>query len=96
MKGSLLMKNFMQKILSIVPILFVLLFLNKVDAQKVQPNRWFINANGGISVFYGDVKRYDYIPDWESQAKYKPCIVPVWGKKFQKYLVCELSSSMVI
>ena len=84
MKGSLLMKNFMQKILSIVPILFVLLFLNKVDAQKVQPNRWFINANGGISVFYGDVKRYDYIPDWESPSEIQAMYSASLGKEISK------------
>jgi len=84
MKGSLLMKSFKQKLLSIIPILFILLFLNKVDAQRIQPNRWFINANGGISIFFGDVKRYDYIPDWESPIEIQPMFSANVGKEISK------------
>jgi len=78
------MKSFKQKLLSIGTILFVLLLLNKVDAQRVQPNRWFVNANGGVSVFYGDVKRYDYIPDWESPSEIQPMFSANLGKEISK------------
>lgn len=55
-------------------VVSIVLFFSSLDvrAQRIKPNRWFISADGGISVFFGDVKRYDYIPDMESPSEIQP------------------------
>ncbi len=44
----------------------------KTSAQKIKPNRWFISAEGGITVFFGDIKRYDYVPDHKFPIEIQP------------------------
>ena len=55
-------------------ILIALFFLIVVEseAQKIKPNRRFISAEGGVTIFYGDIKRYDYIPDHQSPSEIQP------------------------
>lgn len=43
-----------------------------VTAQSIKPNRWLVSVDGGVSVFFGDVKRYEYLPDHESPSEIKP------------------------
>ena len=58
-----------------------ILIANQTQAQRVQPNRWFLSADGGISVFFGDVKRYEYIPDYESPSEIQPMFSGSLGKE---------------
>jgi len=60
------------------------LSLNNVYAQKVEPNRWFVKADGGFSVFFGDIKRYDIIPDFESPSEIQPMFGLSVGKELSK------------
>ena len=68
-----------------VLLLFVL-FLKPFASfsQKIQPNRWVIKADGGVSVFFGDVKRYDYAPDHESPSEIQPMFSVSIGKEISK------------
>jgi len=67
-------------------LFFLLLILvpNKLFSQRVEPNRWYLKADGGVSIFFGDVKRYDYIPDWESPAEIHPMFSASFGKEISK------------
>ena len=67
-------------VLIILPVLFV----QDVLAQRIQPNRWFFKVDGGISVFFGDVKRYDYIPDFESPSEVQLMYSASFGKELTK------------
>lgn len=66
-------------------ILIIFFFINNAYAQRIKPNRWYISADGGVSVFFGDVKRYDYIPDVEeSPTEIKPMFSGSVGKEISK------------
>ena len=62
-------------------IILLLFLINDLSAQRVQANRWYVSGDGGISVFFGDVKRYDYIPDWESPSEMQPMFALSMGKE---------------
>ncbi|MCK5776424.1 MAG: outer membrane beta-barrel protein [Bacteroidales bacterium] len=53
-------------------------------AQRIEPNRWIIKADGGASVFFGDVKRYDIMPDHESPSEIQPMFSVSVGKEISK------------
>jgi len=55
-----------------------------VFAQRIEPNRWYFKADGGVSVFFGDVKRYEYIPDHESPSEIQPMFSASFGKEISK------------
>lgn len=66
-------------------ILVLMLILNSSYAQRIKPNRWYFAADGGLSVFFGDVKRYDYVPDIaESPSEIKPMFSGSFGKEISK------------
>jgi len=65
-------------------IIIVLLIINSTYAQRIKPNRWYFAADGGVSVFFGDVKRYDYVPDVESPGEIKPMFSGSFGKEISK------------
>lgn len=65
-----------------ISIILLLFLINDLSAQRVKPNRWYLSADGGISVFFGDVKRYDYIPDWESPSEMQPMFSASFGREF--------------
>lgn len=62
-------KLFLSSILLAVLVLFSCVDLK---AQRIKPDRWFVSADGGVSIFFGDVKRYDYVPDFESPSEIQP------------------------
>lgn len=62
-------------------VVLLFLLINEVSAQRVQANRWYISADGGVSVFFGDVKRYDYLPDWESPSEMQPMFSASVGRE---------------
>jgi len=65
--------------------LFLLIaFTEQIFAQRVDPNRWIIQADGGITVFFGDVKRYNIIPDLESPSEVQPMFSLSVGKEISK------------
>jgi len=43
--------------------------------------RWFLKADAGITIFFGDVKRYDYIPDFESPSEVQFAFGGGFGKE---------------
>jgi len=66
-------------------IIILLIIVNSSYGQRIKPNRWYIVADGGISVFFGDVKRYDYVPDIEeSPSEIKPMFSGGFGKEISK------------
>jgi hypothetical protein len=65
-------------------ILSLCIIINSSFAQRIKPDRWYVSADGGISVFFGDVKRYDYIPDYESPSEIKPMFSANVGKEISK------------
>ncbi len=65
-------------------LLLPILLSNEVFSQRIEPNRWFIKADGGVSVFFGDVKRYDYVPDHESPSEIQPMFGASLGKEISK------------
>lgn len=65
-------------------ILVIMLIINSSYAQRIKPNRWYFAADGGVSVFFGDVKRYEYIPDVESPSEIKPMFSGSFGKEISK------------
>lgn len=67
--------------LSGIIVVFLLLLSIDVTAQRIKPNRWFISADGGVSIFFGDVKRYDYVPDFESPSEIQPMFSFNLGKE---------------
>ncbi len=68
--------------LSYIAVVLALFFFNKeLLAQHVKPDRWFVSAEGGVSVFFGDVKRYEYIPDIESPSEIQPMFSLNFGKE---------------
>ena len=70
---------------SIVLLLLTLFAIpTALFSQKIQPNRWIIKADGGVSVFFGDVKRYDYVPDHESPSEIQPMFSVSIGKEISK------------
>lgn len=65
--------------------LVIILFITSASfAQKIKPNRWYVTADGGVSVFFGDVKRYDYVPDVQSPSELKPMFSGSVGKELSK------------
>ena len=62
-------------------VMFSLLITINTFAQRVKPDRWFVSGDGGISVFFGDVKRYDYVPDFESPSEIQPMFSLNGGKE---------------
>lgn len=69
------------RLLYIVIILFI---TSASFAQKIKPNRWYVAADGGVSVFFGDVKRYDYVPDVQSPSELKPMFSVSVGKELSR------------
>lgn len=67
-------------------LIIVLLVINSTFAQRIKPNRWYVAADGGVSVFFGDVKRYDYIPDYESPSEIQPMFSGSFGKELSPVL----------
>ena len=67
-------------LLTILPLISI----SELHAQRVQPNRWLVEADGGMSVFFGDVKRYDYVPDYESPSEMQPFFSASLGKELSK------------
>jgi len=63
-------------------IVLLLFLINDLSAQRVQANRWYLSADGGVSVFFGDVKRYDILPDWESPSEMQPLFSASFGREF--------------
>lgn len=53
-------------------VIFSLLLTLNTFGQRIKPDRWFVSGEGGISVFFGDIKRYDYVPDFESPSEIQP------------------------
>ncbi len=79
------MKNKLAHILfKIILLLLPLLISNEIFSQKLQPNRWFFKADGGISIFYGDVKRYDYIPEYDVSGEIQPMFGASFGRELSK------------
>jgi len=64
-----------------ISIILLLFLINDLSAQRVQANRWYFTADGGISVFFGDVKRYDLLPDWESPSEMQPMFSASFGRE---------------
>lgn len=64
--------------------LMFILISNSLLAQRLQPNRWYIAADGGVSVFFGDVKRYEYVPDINSPSEIQPMFSGSVGKEISK------------
>ena len=64
--------------------LVLIVFSEQVFAQRIEPNRWIIKADGGISVFFGDVKRYDIMPDYESPSEIQPMFSASIGKEISR------------
>lgn len=62
-------------------IILLFLLINDMFAQRVQANRWYLSGDGGVSVFFGDVKRYDYLPDWESPSEMQPMFSASAGRE---------------
>ena len=73
--------KFTQLALKILIISAVLLFISDAYAQRISPNRWFIKADAGMSIFFGDVKRYDYMPDFQSPSEVQPAFSAGFGKE---------------
>ena len=61
--------NYKLFLISIFIALVLFVFSNHASAQRVKPNRWLVSADGGVSVFFGDVKRYEYMPDHKSPSE---------------------------
>lgn len=77
---SKLAQIFFKSVFILIPLLMVQI----VFAQRVEPNRWYFKADGGVSVFFGDVKRYDYVPDHESPSEIQPMFSGSFGKEISK------------
>lgn len=67
-------------------VMFSLLVNVNAFSQRIKPNRWFVSGEGGISVFFGDVKRYDYVPDFESPSEIQPMFSLNVGKELSPIL----------
>lgn len=62
----------------------ILIFPSEAKSQRVKPNRWVLRADGGVSIFFGDVKRYDYIPDFNKPSEIHPMFGASVGKEISK------------
>jgi len=79
------MKSKLAHILAKSLLLIMLLMIsNELFSQRVQPNRWIIKADGGVSIFFGDVKRYDYIPEFEATGEVQPMFGLNVGKELSR------------
>jgi hypothetical protein len=65
-------------------LIMLIVISNELFSQRVQPNRWIIKADGGISIFFGDVKRYDYIPEFEATGEIQPMFGLNIGKELSR------------
>ncbi|NPD45932.1 MULTISPECIES: SPOR domain-containing protein [unclassified Lentimicrobium] len=63
-------------------VVFSMLIAVDTYGQRIKPNRWFVSGEGGVSVFFGDIKRYDYVPDFESPSEIQPMFSLNVGKEF--------------
>lgn len=74
--------NNLQRIIFFFLILIV--FPLHAFSQRIEPNRWIVKVDGGVSVFFGDVKRYDIMPDYESPSEIQPMFSASIGKEISR------------
>ncbi len=68
----------------LIVFISVIFLAESAFSQRIQPNRWYLTADGGISVFIGDVKRYNYVPDVKSPSELKPMFSASVGKEISR------------
>lgn len=71
----------LERVYLIIFTVILISLASSIQAQRVIPNRWYVAADGGVSVFFGDVKRYEYIPDYETPSEIQPMLSGSVGKE---------------